>query len=594
MLDRGAAGRAAPNCSWSLRYAAVAAARLSTARRGRDVAARSDSFAEPHRGRERRWGGQTSGPCRLAPATGLIRLGSIRRPERRFVSATSFGWERRSSELVTIPRERDAGKTGGAHCQPSKEASTRKRAESAPGAVASTSDIDPARAAALVDEAEQLVARWFRPGRWPAPGELHELFSGDRFEHFLSLYTQAMKFDPGEPAHPWNLASTLNRVGLNDLALGFMLRAIQTARESGDQEWSGPDALIALAEIALDAGQHELARQALGRAASEAKHEHSMLAIRRLMLEVVEGDDASPQRVESVMATTHPVGDVRFAPEALEGLITQLNEAPKPVIAEHDLTRPPIGRTVGGRLADLPDGELAVVAEFELFPPGAGELVRLRALSPTMIPAANSPAPLELAIDWRSYDQRDLLELLARPAERVGPTEAHSAIGRFSQVPDPLLVIGLGSAATAGWWFARGFFTRAGEALGEAVGEDVVQFYEELKTGVRTLVARRKTQDATPVTLFTFTIPVGEAHQIDVEGSTRATSAEALAAFLDSGADLVRLATSIVNAVPEPARFAKLHFAFDEESRHWWLVYAYDTEIRPLLLTPETDESEPA
>jgi hypothetical protein len=267
----------------------------------------------------------------------------------------------------------------------------------------------------------------------------------------------------------------------------------------------------------------------------------------------------------------------------------QLNDAPKPVNAEHDITRSPIGRTVGGRLTHLPDGELAVVAEFELFRPGFGESVPLRALRATTLPTAHSPAPLELAVDWRSYEEGDLRELLGGPAESVGPIEAHSAVGRFSEVPDPLLMIGLGSVATAGWWFSRGFFTKAGEALGQAVGEDVVQFYEHLKAGVSTLIQRRKVQTATPLTLFTFTVPVG-AHEIEVEGSTRATSAEALAAFLDSGADLVALAASIADAVPDAARVAKLHFSFDEESRHWWLVYAYDTEIRPLFLAPEWEE----
>jgi len=54
------------------------------------------------------------------------------------------------------------------------------------------------------------------------------------------LYSRAMRLDPDEAAYPWNLASVLNRLGLNDLSLGFMMRAIHAV--SAPPEYSPPSA----------------------------------------------------------------------------------------------------------------------------------------------------------------------------------------------------------------------------------------------------------------------------------------------------------------------------------------------------------------
>jgi tetratricopeptide (TPR) repeat protein len=82
----------------------------------------------------------------------------------------------------------------------------------------------------------------------------------------LSLYDKAMDSDPAEPAYPWNLASSLDRLGVSDLAVAYMRRAIRVAEETGDEEWSGADAYLALADIALRAGDSEIAALAIDNA----------------------------------------------------------------------------------------------------------------------------------------------------------------------------------------------------------------------------------------------------------------------------------------------------------------------------------------
>lgn len=123
-----------------------------------------------------------------------------------------------------------------------------------------------AEAAELVGEADELVAEVLKPGRWPQRRTVERFLDGDRLERVLSLCGRAMRLDPDEAAYPWNLASTLNRLGLNDLALGFITRAIHLAETAGDKEWSGADAYLAKAEIAINAGETDIALTSLAKA----------------------------------------------------------------------------------------------------------------------------------------------------------------------------------------------------------------------------------------------------------------------------------------------------------------------------------------
>src|SRR5689334_21895628 len=120
-----------------------------------------------------------------------------------------------------------------------------------------------AKAEQLVGEADGLLASVLGPGEWPTNQAAERFLSEGSLDRVLALYGQAMRLDPTEPAYPWNLASALNRLGLNDLALGFIARAIHLAQQSGEREWSGPGAQLALAEVAIDSGEYDLALTAL-------------------------------------------------------------------------------------------------------------------------------------------------------------------------------------------------------------------------------------------------------------------------------------------------------------------------------------------
>lgn len=118
------------------------------------------------------------------------------------------------------------------------------------------------------DAAEAILGRYLKPGRWASAATRSRFLRGGELQHVLALYEAAMGEDPGEPAYPWNLASGLDRLGLHDLALVYVQRALRVATEVGDHEWSDAHAHLAWADIALNASEPDVAMLAIERAQS--------------------------------------------------------------------------------------------------------------------------------------------------------------------------------------------------------------------------------------------------------------------------------------------------------------------------------------
>jgi len=118
------------------------------------------------------------------------------------------------------------------------------------------------------DAAEIILGRYLKPGHWPARAARLRFTQSGQLEHVLSLYEKAMATDPREPAYPWNLAAALDRLGLHDLALVYVQRALRVATEVGDKEWADAHAHLAWADIALNAGQPDIALIAIEHARS--------------------------------------------------------------------------------------------------------------------------------------------------------------------------------------------------------------------------------------------------------------------------------------------------------------------------------------
>ncbi len=114
------------------------------------------------------------------------------------------------------------------------------------------------QAAQLVDQAEQFIDEVLGPGQWAEPEMVDRFLSEGPLERALGLYLRAIRLDPLEPAYLWNLASTLSRLGMNEVAFALIARAIRVAEQTGQKEWTGVGEHLALAEAALDAGQGDI------------------------------------------------------------------------------------------------------------------------------------------------------------------------------------------------------------------------------------------------------------------------------------------------------------------------------------------------
>ncbi len=152
------------------------------------------------------------------------------------------------------------------------------------------------KAAALVGDADALLSDAFGPGEWPDADAVDRFLSEGKLDRVLALYGQAMRLDAGEPAYPWNLGSAMNRLGLNDLALGFLTRSIHLSDQRGESQWSGPDAQLAVAEVAIDAGEYDLALTTLAHARADDEGNGREAQIGDLLKQVrSERDDPQPQ-----------------------------------------------------------------------------------------------------------------------------------------------------------------------------------------------------------------------------------------------------------------------------------------------------------
>lgn len=127
------------------------------------------------------------------------------------------------------------------------------------------------QARTLVNKADALLAGILPSASWEAGSRQRAAFlKSEDFERFLGLYLRAMDLDQLEPAYPWNLGSTLNRLGRADLALAFVGRAVKIGEELRDVDWAGPDGYLLWAETAINAGQDEVALVAIAKAVQQA------------------------------------------------------------------------------------------------------------------------------------------------------------------------------------------------------------------------------------------------------------------------------------------------------------------------------------
>jgi len=277
--------------------------------------------------------------------------------------------------------------------------------------------------------------------------------------------------------------------------------------------------------------------------------------------------------------------------EAVEGAAEQLAGHAVPVHIEHDPTRPPVGRMLDPCLVELEDGELALEATMEIrakesVPAIFRAVPDFKRTEAGLTAIAPESGELELDVDERSYSAEDL-DALRAIAARAGDAAGTANAARFSELPDALLTIGLGTSAVATFWFARGFFTNLGEQAAKSVGPDLAEAYQSFKAKLREVLSRRNPAETPPLTVMRLEIERQDGALIDVEGSSRADD-EAIYDFLDAGEDLLTVARVYAKLMPEPERLRKLHF--ERVDGVWILRYGLDDDAKPVLAVALSEE----
>jgi hypothetical protein len=244
--------------------------------------------------------------------------------------------------------------------------------------------------------------------------------------------------------------------------------------------------------------------------------------------------------LSGVMATTHIDRHFeRMALSALEGMAEQTRESYIPLIWNHDLRYPPLGRVLDARVSKLSDGEWALESDGEYWEPcdsaeacrGDGRRMRVE---------AEPHDGLYVAYD-RSFVQTNDGDRVREIAKLLGNEEPQFQ-GKKALEPISTLVIG-GGLFVAGS-IAAGFFGK--------LGSDA---YDRLKERLKTLYGRSPDSDR----ILDFKLGVAgdngayevhvlvvgpDASQIDsVLDSRFAGLDELLLDMIDREADLARVVT---------------------------------------------------
>jgi hypothetical protein len=178
-------------------------------------------------------------------------------------------------------------------------------------------------------------------------------------------------------------------------------------------------------------------------------------------------------RTHSRIATTHvDLHGERFTRQALESAARQISECYIPILWNHDIRHPPIGRTVSAQVVRLPDGEYALDTVGECWEEGDtpeslggdGRSLRIR---------TENYERFGVRYD-RSFRDGDG-QALVRDLSSLAGIEPEFE-GKKAAEPVSVLVIAAGAFAAGG--IVHGFLGRLGSDLYDALKEKLKGFFQ--------------------------------------------------------------------------------------------------------------------
>jgi hypothetical protein len=262
--------------------------------------------------------------------------------------------------------------------------------------------------------------------------------------------------------------------------------------------------------------------------------------------------------------------------ESLEALVAQVGQTYIPVTWQHDLRYPPLGRVVAARLVELPDGELAVEGDQELWE--ADDDARSAAGDGRGVPIRIDRGPgLTVGFD-RTFENDEFLDQVRDLARLIGTSEPEFNVKKALE-PISILVIAGGAFALGS--IASGFFGK--------IGSDA---YDGLKARLKALYRDRRSDEE----LLDFNLGVaGEEGAYEVHLLVVGPDDRQLDNVLDTRfAGLDELVAEIVKGEPDIAKVVTIwkdggiDLAYAVRSDAYPVVVNWDN-IPPLLSGDETD-----
>lgn len=276
------------------------------------------------------------------------------------------------------------------------------------------------------------------------------------------------------------------------------------------------------------------------------------------------------RRELTVMSTSRidAHGD-RIARDAIRDGAIQVSRFYLPVMSEHDPRITPLGRVVGAHVAELSDGELALIGEMEIFDPG--EQLPEFVVGKTMRPrCANAGGTSVFKVD-RSYLRGDFA---------ADVTELSAILGAKSdefvkKSLDPVSVLTIGGTFTVAA-IATGFLNQLG-----------VDAYQRLKAKLGDIFKRRAAGAQDCILEFLAIVEAG-GQRFEVSVLVSAPTEQDIAEILDRDLQLLdRRLPALLERYPEAQRIV-----FAKQGRRIVTRYAIRRDAVPFVLCDDEVGSE--
>jgi hypothetical protein len=183
--------------------------------------------------------------------------------------------------------------------------------------------------------------------------------------------------------------------------------------------------------------------------------------------------------VKSIMATTHVDlhGDM-LTKEALEEGVEQLKNKYIPLIWNHDIRYPPIGRVVSGEVIKLPDGHFALEANCEIFE--ESDSIDILTGDGREIPLDyTETSTFRIQFD-RTFMDEDGQLLIQHLHELSGVEEKPAEFVKKALEPIQVLLIASGVYVIGS--IAQGFLRKLGSDIYEKIRDALIRYYRKKKT----------------------------------------------------------------------------------------------------------------